>query len=315
MARKYFPHNSVLFCTSRTEEGLPIVCTHNMNFIIWGIMAKATEVYNIDLCHFIFMGNHFHFILRVINPEDVQGFIRYVKSETAHAINRLLGRKQKTIWKGRYDSPLVLDEDKLKDLITYLYLNPVRANLVNSIDEYPGVSSWNMFKSSIKHKFCKKIARNKIKRLYSPTLTPNKQKETVQYYETESKEFKLTLSPLNCFKALNSDRESLQKEIVDHIYSEEKKIRKDRKYEPIGITGLRRESMLKAHTPSKHSPKMICLSIHKELRRSLIIHYKYLCDTASKVYEAWKQGNITLKIPPGLFSPRSPTLVSLLSPF
>ena len=30
MIRKYYPHNSVLFCTSRIEEGLPLVCSRNI---------------------------------------------------------------------------------------------------------------------------------------------------------------------------------------------------------------------------------------------------------------------------------------------
>ena len=149
MARKYFPHNSVIFCTSRIEQGLPLVCTHNLNFIINGILAKATSIYNVEVNHHIFMSNHFHIILRVINPEDVQAFFRYIKTEIAHAVNRLLGRRKRTVWVDRYDSPIVLDAEKLLHLVTYLYLNPVKANLVESIDHYPGVSSWKMFKDDV----------------------------------------------------------------------------------------------------------------------------------------------------------------------
>ena len=121
MRRKYFPHNSVLFCTSRIEQGLPLVCSHNMNFIINGILAKASNDYEIGLCHFKFMANHFHIIVRVINPDDVQAFFRYIKTEISHAVNRLLGRRKRTVWADGYDSPIVLDTEKLKYLISYLY--------------------------------------------------------------------------------------------------------------------------------------------------------------------------------------------------
>ena len=121
MIRKYYPHNSVLFCTARIEEGLPLVCSHNMNLIIEGILAKASNDYEIEVNHSIFMANHFDLIVTVINPDGVKDFFRYVKGELTHVVNRLLGRRKRTVWISGYDSPLVLDEDKLKSLISYLY--------------------------------------------------------------------------------------------------------------------------------------------------------------------------------------------------
>ena len=277
-------------------------------------MAKASQIYTTELCHFVFMGNHFHFIIRVVNPDDVQASLRYIKSEIAHAINRLLGRRQRTIWKERYDSPLVLDDDKLKSLVTYLYLNPARANLVDTIDEYPGVSSWEMFKSGNHLRKCKKIPRNKIKKLHSASIPVSEQKELVKRYELHSKQFELKLEPFSCFKALRCERDTLHQEIITEVYKEEARLRKERKFEPFGPTTLRRQSMLKEHTPTKHSPKMICLSTDKDLRKALIEHYKSLCYLATKIYESWKLGELSLKIPLGLYSPRVPTLVTLLQP-
>ena len=68
--------------------------------------------------------------------------------------------------------------------------------------------------------------------------------------------------------------------------------------------------MCKEHTPKKHSPKMICLSTDKNLRKELISYYKYLCGLAKHVLDNWKLGNTKEKIPPGLYPPRMPTLVS-----
>src|SRR5690606_34556989 len=106
--RKYYRHNDCLLVTSRTEEGLPIVPTTVLNLLINGILAKATTMYKIKLCHYLFMANHFHILLVVDNPEHVSSFLRYIKSETAHAINRLLNRRRKTIWLSGSDSPIIL---------------------------------------------------------------------------------------------------------------------------------------------------------------------------------------------------------------
>ena len=61
--RKYFTHQSVLFCTARTEVGLPLVASHCMNFILWGILARAKELYAVKVCHFVFMANHLHMVI------------------------------------------------------------------------------------------------------------------------------------------------------------------------------------------------------------------------------------------------------------
>lgn len=312
MARKYFPHNSIIFCSSRVEEGLPLVCAHNMNFIINGILAKATSIYEVELCHYIFMGNHFHMILRVINPEHIQAFFRYIKTEIAHAINRLLGRRKKTVWTDRYDSPIILDSDKLKEMLIYLYLNPADANLVESIEEYPGVSSWKMFKYKIRYEKHKKVPRNRIKKLQNASLTVSEQKDLVEIYKSHGKEYELKIEPLKCFDILGLEVRDFHEILVKQIHEEELKLKKARKFEVLGITRLRRQSMLKEHIPKKYSPKMICLSTDKELRKTLIGHFKYLCYLASKVYNQWKIGELSYKIPSGLYPPRMPSLSSAL---
>ena len=267
-------------------------------------------MYEVEICHYIFMGNHFHMILRVINPEHVQAFFRYIKSESAHAINRLLGRRKRTVWVDRYDSPIILDADKLRQMVIYLYLNPVKANLVDSIDEYPGVSSWKMFKNNIRYTRHKKIGRDRIKKLPTPSLSVSEQKDLVERYKVHGKEFELKIEPLKCFQVLG-EQDDIQ-QIIEQIREEELKLKKERKHETMGITRLRRESIQKQHTPKKHSPKMICLSTDKELRKTLIGHFNYLCSLALEVYNQWKLGELRFKIPPGLYPPRMPTLVSAL---
>ena len=68
-----------------------------MNLLIEGILAKASNDYEIEVNHSIFMANHFHIIVTVINPDDVKEFFRYVKGEIAHVVNRLLGRRKSSL--------------------------------------------------------------------------------------------------------------------------------------------------------------------------------------------------------------------------
>ena len=318
--RKYFPNKAVVFCSSRTETGLPFVSSYNMNYILEGILARASELYDVSICHGIFMANHFHMLIVVNNPEDVSAFFGYVKTESSHAVNRLLGRAQRTIWEDGYDSPIVLTADKVEHYIKYIYLNPVSANLVESIKDYPGVSSWEMFSSGSKQKQARRLRRSSIEALDSPALSINEQKRLVAHYNTlPGTTHTLTLEPnawMDCFDELvGVDRDTLNNRLMEEIAAEEDRLKKRRAKENksvVGATRLRRESMSKEYEPTKRSLRMICLSTCKEIRKAFVEAYRLLSQQAQEVYLSWKRGDLTDRIPPGMFAPRVPSLCSAL---
>lgn len=320
--RKFFPHNAAVFCTARTEVGLPFIATYSMNFILWGILARAQEQFAVKVCHFIFMANHFHMLLVVDNPADVSRFIGYVKAESAHAVNRLLGRRQRTIWKNGYDSPIVLTARDAMKCIRYIYLNPTKPSLVTTIDEYPGVSSWQMFITKSRSVTCKRVCRDKLTPLHSPALSINEQKRLVDLYE-ETSIFSSTLhldpnAWMKCFPELRDvDEDETNRQIIEGIRSQEAEYATQRakdKRDVLGSTTLRRESMTKEYVPTTFGRKSICLCWDKVYRKSFIGTYRFLCTWAKEIYEQWKLGDTSLRIPLGLFAPHMPMLGSLLSP-
>ncbi len=240
----------------------------------------------------------------------------YVKSLT-HAINRLLGRRQKTIWQDGYDSPILLTADKAKKYIKHIYQNPSKANLVHSIDEYPGVSSWQMFKSNKHTKHCKKVNRDQIIALETPSLGVNEQKKILEQLQSlKLPNYEFILEPDAWRESFSNIPISSNEEIIAEIRKEEEAQRlqllKSRK-SVIGPTALRRESMTKEHSPKKYSKRMICLSSDISLRKAFIETYKFLSSLAKDAYLQWKHGNFSAQIPPGMFSPRRPDFASALS--
>ena len=318
--RKFFVNKQVLFISARVEEGLPLVPSEVMNLIIRGVLARGSSLYEVRICHFIFMANHLHILLVVENPEDVSNFIGYVKCEIAHAVNQLLGRRRRTIWAEGYDSPVILTAEDTLRYIGYIYANPSKANLVDKIEEYPGVSSWQMFygqRDSSKHAW---IRRPAIPKLPSSALTIGEQRRLVEELvrgATLSHEF--VLEPyawMECFpETEDSSIDAMREEIIEDVRAREEKYRAERVAAGrvvIGSTSLRRQSMLKEYQPRKFGKKMVCLCSCKELRRRFIDHYRALCQAAAMVYENWKRGDVSQKMPPGMLAPRMPVLVSAL---
>ena len=318
--RKYFPHNAAVFCTARTEVGLPFVASILMNLILWGIIARAKEQFAVKVCHFIFMANHFHMLLVVDNPEDLSRFIGYVKAESAHAVNRLLGRRQRTIWKDGYDSPILLSAHDAIKCIRYIYANPSKANLVTTIADYPGVSSWGMFIKGLTKRSCKRLRRNQLEPLKSPAMGVNEQKRLTRAYETESiSEHEFVLEPdawMDCFPELKREEKAgINARILKGLRKDEERYARRRaraNKEVLGSTFLRQESMTKEHEPTTFGRKTICICYDCSRRRAFIEIFREVCAEARMVYERWRRGELTAKLPPGLFAPRVPSLVSAL---
>ena len=117
--------------------------TPKLRLLAMLFMAKVQELYGVEIVAFVFMGNHFHMILRIKNarlPAVMQTF----KSGLAKAVNRLLGRRG-TVWMERYDDDALLDDAAVATKVHYTHANPLRAQLVARAEDYPGLSSWEAY--------------------------------------------------------------------------------------------------------------------------------------------------------------------------
>ena len=70
--------------------------------------------------------------------------------------------------------------------------------------------------------------------------------------------------------------------------------------------------MARKYRPKRYSKRMICLGASKQIRVPFIKKFKRLSSLASEVFERWREGDFSAKIPPGMFAPRKPHLVCCL---
>ena len=311
-------NNSVVLITARVEEGLPFVATQYLNLIIWSILARAQTLYDIKLCHLFLMGNHLHFILCVKDPESIVRFMERFKTESSHAINRLLGRRQRTVWCDGYDCVPMLTAEDVISKIAYLYLNPSKARLVNHIEEYPGVSSWEMFQSNKLEKISPWVRRTHITALTSHSLTLSQQRIVAQNILAKTDPeivHKFTLTPDLWMDSFGITDPKTRSEINSHIFitvKEEEDRLKKQNPRVIGAQALTLQSISKPFTPKKFSPRMWCICKNKEVRINFIKWVKLLINKGREVSARWKCGDFSKPYPPGLFPPRFPVLCNLI---
>lgn len=313
MARKIYLRSNPCFVTSRVESGLPLVPASHMNVIVEGIIAKAKKLYPVKLSSYLFMANHFHMSFVPLDPEDASRFVKYIKAESAHAINRLLNKRQQTVWCKGFDSPVILDAEKAIETMAYAYANPAKANLVDSIDKYPGVSSWKMFISGTNSKLCKKVSRDALFPLPSPSLGIGEQQKLAKALRIKGESISLTIEPEACFECFKEEIDpatarDLVIERVRELESEARDTRDAAKRSVIGELRLRTQSMAKKFKSKTFGKRMICLGSLKAHRVKFLKYYFALCEEARKIYQSWKVGDLSLSIPSGLFPPRIPCL-------
>lgn len=317
---KYHPHGSVLFVTLSVEEGLLLLANPLCEAIIKSCLARAQHLHDVKICHLIVEATHIHIFLVVVNPSDVPGFIGRFKTESAHMLNRVLGRRKRTVWCDGYDSPIVLTPTRAIIAIAYLYANPGKDNLEDTIDLYPGFSSWKMFRANERTRLWRRIQRTAFRAL--PRDSHNLRgytKEAERILATSRKNHKFELEPNAWMKALRitdpEEQARVNDRIVERVRRLESRARTKRVQERKRVMGRERliSQPLDIHyRPRRSGRRTSVLTEVRSLRIEFIRFLKQLMDQARRVYQRWKVGDFSEPYPLGLYPPSMPKLAEPL---
>ena len=102
---------------------------------------EAGKRYKVKLHSFCLMTNHVHLLLTPVLAESISLFMQFVGRHYVPYINEQY-RRSGTLWEGRFKASLIDSETYLLDVMRYIELNPVRAFMVESPEEY----QWSSFK-------------------------------------------------------------------------------------------------------------------------------------------------------------------------
>jgi hypothetical protein len=118
-----------------TVDTLP----ETVNNIIGTWLAKAIEYSGVDFYGTIVMSDHPHHLLSH-KEGRLDKFFEYFNGQVARALNRFYGRRHQ-VWSRRYSAIPILDEPTDMERLIYFLTNPQKANLVDKIEQWPGLSS------------------------------------------------------------------------------------------------------------------------------------------------------------------------------
>ena len=117
------------------------------------ILENEITKFNVDIHSFVLMKNHYHLLIQT-NKANLSNFMHNLNTTYTIYFNNKY-RRIGHLFQGRYKSIVCDKESYLLELARYIHLNPVRANIVNKVIEYP-YSSFNSFLNDKIYPFVKK---------------------------------------------------------------------------------------------------------------------------------------------------------------
>lgn len=310
MVRSNRPYELIL----RAREGLPFPALSLLEWLIKSSLSRSQRDNKVIICHYVWMANHAHILLVAQDPQDCIFFIQEVQKKITDALKRLLGLTRLNLWEGRPNLAEILDLGAAIQKIGYIYSNPAKASLVDSINSFPGVSTWKEFNSSpealnaLTKEDVPRLRLNILKKLPTRSLTGKQDRYITQRFKDhcgESQE--LTIQPNAWMKAFGiiepSDVFDTNLRIKTCIKLHEQHAREKRTFNVCGPEYLRREPIMKSHTASQPGRKIFVISSCKELRISFIEKLRIFIDECKECYRQWKSGNFSVLWPPGAFRP------------
>lgn len=98
------------------------------------VLKESCNFFNISVAAYCLMSNHYHILLNT--PEgNLSRFMRHLNGVYTQKYNRR-HKKDGSLFRGRYKSVLVQEDNHLMGVMRYIHFNPVKAKIVKDIKDY-----------------------------------------------------------------------------------------------------------------------------------------------------------------------------------
>lgn len=315
-SRRYYVSGKVYEFCFRAKQGLPFPALLIINLIIKSAMARAQRDNKLLLCHYVWMGNHVHIIAVVLDAKRCAQFYAELQKRITDCVKQLLGLENLDLWEERPMGASLLNKDTVIERIAYCYGNPSRAHLVQSINDYPGVSSWQAFsesKPTIEYRHSESVPWIRLPQVKAlPSQKISKAQDFLLYKELKAGatiSHDLVVFPNAWMKAfgIKSEEEILEinRTIRNRVKNSEeidKLVRLKLSKTVIGRAGLMDGAIMREHKPAKKTRRIFVMSTCSDLRIAYIRKFKEICVRCAILYRDFCRG-IHVTWPPGCFPP------------
>jgi putative transposase len=127
-----YPHHVI----QRGNNRAAIVATPADYQFLLDLLGDAAHQFDVAIHAYVLMSNHFHLLATPQTVDGLPKMMQAVGRTYVRYFNRLQQRTG-TLWEGRYKSTVIQTDRYLLTCMAYIDLNPVRAGLVSTPQDYP----------------------------------------------------------------------------------------------------------------------------------------------------------------------------------
>ncbi|MCU1347736.1 MAG: hypothetical protein JWO56_766 [Acidobacteria bacterium] len=139
--RLEFP-DALYHVTSRGNEQRPIVKSDRDRKAFLGFLEKAAVRFRWSVTAYVLMTNHFHLVVQTPEANLSRG-MHWLNGSYAAWFNRVHERSGH-LYQGRFGAQLIEKETHLMEVLRYVALNPLRANMVQRLEKY----RWSSYRAT-----------------------------------------------------------------------------------------------------------------------------------------------------------------------
>jgi hypothetical protein len=305
----------------RSLRGLPLPARALTTLIIESIMGRLLRSEDVIVCGYVWMSNHVHMQVYSLDCTALTHFHERLKKRLTDFLKRLLNIPHLSLWDNRTTLGEVLDLEAAIERVVYTFLNPVRAGLVRSIDDYAGCNTWKEFISApadvnaTVEKVVPWILATDIETLSqeNPSLSEERSLiKAINEYALARDTHTLRVMPFKWLEAFGLvdpiEIEKVRQRIISQVRQEEAKITPKR--EPLRrIEGF---VVTDRYLPPKKDRKVFMYSSCKERRFAFLATFRRFIIQCAECYRLMKQGVIDVLWPPECFKPPVPRLCNAI---
>jgi len=296
------PECPLVEVTCRTLQGrLLLRPSRQLNSIVLGVLARAARLYDMQVCAFVFLGNHYHLLLRPRDASQLATFMNYLNGNLAKEAGRLHRWRQK-FWGRRYRPiPVSFEPEAQVDRLKYLLEQGCKENLVARPQDWPGASCLTALRTdeSILGVWYDRTGEYRARR----------RGEDVAAEEFASDE-SLELTALPCWEDLETTEIQLRiEEILTQIIEQIAERNRANGIRPLGRRQILRQrphawprGVRRSSAPRFHAASF-------EIRKMLEAMYRAFLDLRAEALEALRAGTGPVRFPAhGIPPPLAPVL-------
>ena len=132
------------YVTNRGRRGERVFLGEEDYRLFLRVLREAVPLWNVNICAYCLMSNYYHLLIQT-PAANLSRCMRHINGVYTQRFNRRY-QLDGSLFRGRYKSILIGDEDYLVEVLRYICFDPVHAGVVKRPGKYPW-SSYNDYLS------------------------------------------------------------------------------------------------------------------------------------------------------------------------